>query len=485
MAVQAPAARDLSGDSHALPALWLALSVAVLAIGMPAALVSTVEDVARSDAWQITLGITVWAGLRLSLLWARAAPHLFEFFFWLYVYIFLGVAPTAQIRSGQLSTTTPGMDPALDSPTAWIVVAGLIAYEVGRFFWSAARHRSGVEFRTVELGIKPSRTVVLMGVALVASAFYLSRIGFGAALGSREAAANAREAAWPDPAMRAIFQALSTYPMLVVVGALSQLRRRLADPSNRRLATVLIGAAAVILLGIVNPISSARYTFGTVIFALAVFAGAAATVVRTRVTMASTLLGFLFVFPIADSFRRAQGNDTARTGFFDEYLANPDYDSFWQIANAFSYTVDGLVQPLYQLLGSLFFWVPRALWPGKPIDTGSMLAQYRGYAVENLSAPAWAELLVNAGVAGVVVGFVLFGCILYELDQRIGGAAVDGWWRIPQAILPVYMIILLRGSWLQATGALVTALACMIFVCSREAPAEPPDPLAPEPAADT
>ncbi len=462
-------------DVESLSVLWLALSVAVLAVGIPAAMVSSVEDVARSDAWPITVGITVWAGLRLSVLWARAAPLMFDFFFWVYVYIFLGIAPTVQIRSGQLSTTTPGMDPALDSPTAWVVVLGLLGYEVGRFAWSAVRDRREVA-PPPELGIKPSRTMVLFGIALLGSAYYLSRIGLGAALGSREAATNAREAAWPDPAMRAIFQALAIYPMLVVVGALSQLRGRVVEAGNRRLATGLIVVAVVCLLAIVNPISSARYTLGTVLFALAVFAGATATVTRTRITMAVTLLGFIFVFPIADAFRRASGsNVTGRAGFFDEYLANPDYDSFWQIANALSFTIDGLVQPFQQVLGSIFFWVPRSLWPGKPIDTGAMLAQYRGYVVENLSAPAWAELLANAGIAGVVLGFIIFGCLLYEVDRRVGGSSRHGWWRIPQAILPVYMIILLRGSWLQATGALITMLACMLFVCSRGAPAETAD----------
>ncbi len=136
--------------------------------------------------------------------------------------------------------------------------------------------------------------------------------------------------------------------MLVAVGALAQLRRAASTAQSRRLALVGALTGTAILLLIVNPITSARYSFGTVVFALAVYAGAVRTRRRARITMLAAIAGFLFVFPIADAFRRVGAATGTRSGFFDEYLSNPDYDAFWQVANALSYWVDGLVAPMNQ-----------------------------------------------------------------------------------------------------------------------------------------
>lgn len=453
--------------------LLLVVSIAVLSAGVPAGLLASVPDTPRSDAWLLTLGLMVWAGVRLSFLWVGGVPRLFDYFFWVFVYIFMGMAPTAQIRSGLTSTTTPGVDPGLDVPTAGIVIAGVVCYEIGRVVRIAAEHRrrgrSAADTPASTEIVGAGRTWALFFVSLIASAYYLMRVGPTLALGSREGAQAARAAAWADPSVRAIVYAAAVYPLLVAVGALTQLRR-VASTSAARLA-ILVAAilGAGFLLLVVNPVASARYTFGTVVFALAGYAGATRTRHRARLTMLAGIVGFLAVFPIADAFRGTEVR-LSRAGFFDEYLSNPDYDAFWQIANALSFWIDGHVVPLLQGLGSLLFFVPRSLWPGKPTDTGSLLAEYRGYSFENLSAPLWAEALVNGGIVMVIVVFLVLGFALRTLDTRISRELrVGGPWAIVGAILPVYMTILLRGSLLQATGALVITIACAILVRSRPA----------------
>jgi hypothetical protein len=468
-------ARDTSGDElrRGLRILFLVTSLAVLSVGLPAFLVSDVADLPRSDAWIVTLALMVWAGIRLSLLWVKGTPRLFDFFFWLFTYIFMGVAPTAQILSGLTSTTTPGVDPGLDMPTAGVVVLGVLCYEVGRLLWIAreSRHRAAGR-RLVVRPVSSWSTVVLFLISIALSGYVLSRLGPIALLGSRDAAAAARVAAWPDPAVRSVVFASGIYPLLVSVGAMAQLRRTASNPRSRRLALIAAVAGAAILLVIVNPVTSARYSFGTVAFALAVYAGAVAARRRARITMLAAIAGFLFVFPIADAFRRAGGTAATRSGFFEEYLSNPDYGAFWQIANALSYWLDGLVIPFSQFLGSALFWVPRALWADKPTDTGILLAAYRGYTFDNLSAPAWAEALVNGGLVAVVVAFFVIGIVLRMMDSRIVPALRGGGvWAIVGAILPVFMTILLRGSLLQATGPLLLTIVCIVAVRGARAPA--------------
>lgn len=449
----------------------------VLAVAVPLLLVAQVTDVGRSDAWPFTLLLAMWAGARLALAIASGKPMLFDFFFWVFTYIFMGLAPSVQIRSGEISNTTPDMDPALDLSTALLVWLGVICYEAGRLLAVLRERGRASSLRWANTSgalpsrpagtqrvarVKVARALILALFGVVATAYYVSRIGFGDLFVDRYQAQDVRAAIWTDPATRSVVYSLAVYPLLVGVGALAMVRRE-ARRALKPWYSVAITMCALLLLLVVNPVSSARYSLGTVLFALVIYAGAMTSPTRIRASLMATIGGFVFLFPMADAFRTGVLNVT-RDGFFGEYRGNADYDAFWQIANAHSYVLDGLVQFGQQALGSLLFWVPRSLWANKPVDTGILLAQYRGYSFDNLSAPLWAEFLVNGGVGFLVVGFLVVGYLLRAMDTKLLPAfAAAGYWAIVGAIFPVYMTILLRGSLLQATGAVAVAIACLLF----------------------
>jgi len=368
------------------------------------------------------------------------------------------------------------MDPALDVTTAGLVVLGVAAFEVGRAVGrlGSSRTEVGVSTSTWGARISTARAVALFLVGAAAATYYLSKVGVGEYFSSRDEARVARIAVFPNPTTRATLAGLGLYPLLVAVGALVQVRRGVATDAARRLATLALVAGIALVLLQASPLSNARYTVGTVFFALAVFLGATRTRVWTRGTMVATIVGFLFVFPLADAFRRAGGGNFVRRGFFGEYGRNGDYDSIWQIANAYSYWQDDAAEPFRQLTGSLLFWVPRSVWAGKPTDTGILLADYRHYSFENLSAPLWAETLVNGGVGLLVVVFVMLGWGLRRLDNKlVASMGAGGPWEIVGGIFAVYLTILLRGSLLQATGALALAVAAVLFISVGTGPPAP------------
>jgi hypothetical protein len=450
---------------------------ALLSVALPVLLVTSIPDTGRSNAWVITLGVMVWAGFHLALLCARGTAALFSFFFWLFVYIFMGLAPTSQLRADLPSTTTPGIDPSQDSRIALIVVLGLVMFEIGTLVARSSQARRPLVHRPPDAGVEPvsrTRSVILLVVGAALSIYFIRTLGIGTLFSNRANAATTRQAAWPDSAIRGIVYATAIYPTLIAAGAMSQLRGSVAQPW-RRIGWFGLLFTAVLLAVVVSPLATARYNFGTVLFALTVFFGSVATAQRVRITMATTLLGFLFIFPVIDVFRSAaSGGKASRGGFFGEYLSNGDYDGFWQIGNADLFWRTGDATPFRQLTGSLFFWVPRVVWNDKPLDTGAMLAQFQGYTYENLSAPMWAEAMVNAGMPGVVIAFLLLGFLLTRMDRRLAHAMSEhGPWAIVGAVFPVYMTILLRGSWLQATGAILVALACLLFVIPRRKPGAP------------
>lgn len=443
------------------------LGTLVLAAALPILLVTTIDDVHRSDAWPLTLGIFIWSGLRIAWLIGTGRPRLFEFAWWLYVYVFMGLAPTVQIRSGLFPGTTPGTDPDLDSATAWVVAIGIVAFELGAWF-ARLRNRnrpSQHERRFIAVSGRKGVLVTIIGIAL--SVYLISRIGLGNLFLSRSSSAAARTEAFTSGSVLTIVNSLAIWGTLIGIHTLTWARRARKALGLRPHHGVLILVALLVLLIFKNPISSARYTFGVIAVSLIVLLGAFATAPRVRASMAGIMVALFGIFPIADAFRR----DTvtiSRGGFFDEYGATADYDSFAQISNTIAYVNEHGVAVGQQLLGVVLFWVPREVWPGKAIDTGALLANYRGYRFTNLSAPTWAELYINGGMILLVIGMILIGFGFIQLDRQLESVfRAGGLWAIAGAILPFYMLLVLRGSLLQAASTIAVMVVLIWFVKDR------------------
>lgn len=447
--------------------MYFFLSFGVLGVLVPAAALVEIPDTGRSRAWVIAVVVIVWAGLRLSLLISAGQARFFAFFFWLFTYIFMGITPVVQIRSDRPSFTTPDVLPSLDLLTMWTVVLGLACFEVGTVLVRVRRaHPPRTAPEMVEVDVRPLVATGLALMGLTVSAYYISQVGVEALLTSREAAASARARVWPDVPTRAAVISLAIYLTLLGTGALTQLRRL----ERRRvvrlgyLALVTAGVAGLTLVAF--PVSSPRFTVGTVAFALLVLFGAAASSARVRLTLVGTVFGLFFLFPLADAFRTSEVN-YARAGLFQEYAGNADYDSVWQIANALTFWSSGNAEVGRQALGIALFWVPRAIWADKPLDTGVELALLKGYSTTNLSAPLWAEALANGGLIAVALVFVGLGLLLRNLDNRVISALpTGGLWALVGAVFPGYFVILMRGSLLQAVGVVAIVGVCLVALKS-------------------
>ena len=466
-------AQAVTSGNVRLAGRWAVFVVvwAVLGGAVPVLLLVEIPDAGRSVGWVFTLVLMVWSGARLAHRIANGRPDLFDFVFWLFAYVFMGLAPTAQMRADQVSTTTAGMDPAHDVRTAVAVWVGVVCYEIGHAWSSHRGHRRELDACEDEgLDARPGAAVALTAVGVLAALYYVSRIGLGTLFMNRYDAFSVRSDRMPDVATRSIVSAAGSYPLLIAIGVYLRvwMTKALGDRSRTYLPVAAV--AAVVLLVVVNPISSARYDFGTVAFALVVFLGAMSTTRRARIAMAGTVAAFLFVFPVADAFRSSTVNVT-RNGFFGEYLGNADYDAFWQVGNSLSYLDEGLVQPLRQAAGVVLFWVPRGVWPDKPEDTGVMLSELLLYIFTKLAAPLLAEMNVNGCYVLLALGFLTLGVGLERLDRRIARALLHGGilWGVVGAVFPFYMVILLRGSMLQATGTFVVAIASVLVVRRRRA----------------
>lgn len=174
------------------------------------------------------------------------------------------------------------------------------------------------------------------------------------------------------------------------------------------------------------PTSTARYT------AAALYLGLLLVYSKRLKTGRGFILlflgAFMVILPFLNAFRHdsflevAIGAALQRTiRSIPETWLEGDYDAYTMFTLIVDYV--GRNGPTWgrQLMGVLLFWVPRAMWPNKPIGSGAFVSGSLGFSFTNLSAPLPAEGMINFGVAGVFLFALVFGWFMTSADNAYWG----------------------------------------------------------------
>lgn len=135
-------------------------------------------------------------------------------------------------------------------------------------------------------------------------------------------------------------------------------------------------------------------------------------------------LAFLIVFPASNSYRV----QTFTFSIFGDALLEAagnlsrgfcavDYDAYSMIARTIKYVDSHGATNGYQLLGVLFFYVPRTLWSAKPGGSGNLVCMAQGQAQLNISCPLPAEGFLNFGILGFILFAVVAALVCRGLDR--------------------------------------------------------------------
>ncbi|MFD0719276.1 hypothetical protein [Streptomyces globosus] len=436
-------------------------------------------DGRRDAAFWLQLLLTMYAGVRLSAMILTSRRKLLQGSFWLFVYMAMGVAPLAQAVLGRVPT--PVVGPRSDLTLAiGLVLLGCTAFDVGVLL---ARHRPavrtpGARSQAVRPVMAHRRRLQLLTVlAFGCSAVFILKLGGPAVFFSsrQEIIAGIQEAGVSNgdgQAGQAFLRGFGTVPALLAL--LLYTRWLITSKYARRKVSVIVTWAALCGLNLVvnNPISNPRYWFLTVMFAL-LFTVFPVSAAMYRVALSMAVVVALLVFPFADRFRYDEKNyRPVETTSFLEPMALKDYDQIGMFANTITFSESGPGH-FYgrQLAGSVFFAVPRSVWPGKPRDTGVMVGQWMGTVNTNLSSPIWAELWIDFGPLGMGAGLLGMGYAAARVDRRYAKRATR---RAPpgsliSVVVPLvagYSFILLRGPLLQASGRVAIAALCLALVAT-------------------
>lgn len=163
------------------------------------------------------------------------------------------------------------------------------------------------------------------------------------------------------------------------------------------------------------------------------------------------LVIFTIFFPMLYVFKFHDINYFLENGIqldsITESFNSVDYDAYSMIYRAVEYVDDYDVVYGKQVFGSIFFLIPRGIWPTKPYPTGELIASAQGQSYTNLSCPFIAEGYVNFGIFGVIIFQIILAMICSKLD-RIYWTRNDKsiYLKILYPFLMGFLIYFLRGA---------------------------------------
>lgn len=134
------------------------------------------------------------------------------------------------------------------------------------------------------------------------------------------------------------------------------------------------------------------------------------------------LFGMTIIFPVINIFRRNTWQEAIILGIdiprITELFTYGDFDSYSMLTRALLYTDTNGITWGKQLLGNLLFFVPRSIWPSKPIGSGVMIASDLGWKFTNVSCPFVGEGYINFGLVGVILFAIVLGKLSKVADYK-------------------------------------------------------------------
>jgi len=433
------------------PLFSFVVCVSLTALLPPAVLMVLPEGRISTPFWLLLL--STW-GFAFLLTHSLAAPSVapLRITFYVFGYLFLGLVPAAQFWIGDLPWGGGYSDPEVLRGVL-VVWLGVIAYEVGR------KLPRGIVAGPVKPGLDSSPS--LLQSAVISALFLGIAFGFLEGIGGVSSLFIARDDLHNTVLERAGGEGLAIYQLVVTlvripVLVLSILALAVVLDRGHALkglgwvvlTVVLVSANLVIN----NPVSTPRYLVGTYVIAYLWLIALRVSPHRSGAVVGLASLGAMIVlFPLADIFRISlEVTEDELLLSLERGIAasvrKPDFDAFQCLLNALRVVDNDGLQWGYQILASLLFWFPRALWPAKPDTSGVFVAEQMGYQTTNLSMPLWSEFYLDFGFPGLVAGMGAFGLISARLDFRFSVHAPYVISSLLVLLFSSYQIYFLRGA---------------------------------------
>lgn len=181
------------------------------------------------------------------------------------------------------------------------------------------------------------------------------------------------------------------------------------------------------------------------------------------------LAGFLIVFPFLDQARRVSNFREFKFGLDFQMFLEGHFDSYQMFMRVIE---EQYISWGSQLFTSLFFFVPRSIWPEKSIGSGALIADKVGLSFQNISMNYFGEGYINFGYFGIFIFVSILAFINVKFDKKY-------WYNFHNHgnISPYYLFLLgleffiLRGDLLSSfafTVGLLTSVYAVKKVAAKK-----------------
>ena len=453
----------------------------VLAFLLPAFLVHwEMAEVGNVAVWAAYC-VVLYCSLRLALVLGRGRPEYLHGGFWIFAYVFMGVALLAQIAADRYPEQGTYSENVLVL-SSFVILLGFLAYDVGRKLAGKAKSSSvGPRGATLTISLTTTLLVAVFGLLFVGIA--INRIGVDPFFSSRNAVDEALQGRRPgiterlikseDKAAGQLFQNAVRVPVFVALYILLIAGKagahRKWGAANRLAIFVFAGVLLLANLVVNNPIGSSRFWMGLLAIGFgSVFLNPKRKHVF-RISIVAFLTVFLFSFSALDAFRRTAVREYGLGASVPELLlSHLDYGMTKVTHETMVYVAENGHTVGRQMLGVVGLWIPRRIWSDKPIPTGALVN--RGFV--NVASPLWAEGYIDFGFLGVVLLLGFYGWGSRRLDEIFLNTSSGA----TTALMPLlvgYQFILIRGALMPAVGGLLFLLV-VARMCFKKG-AKPPE----------
>jgi hypothetical protein len=420
----------------------------------------------KDPVYMISLGLIGFLAVVMITVEASLAAFSLHLAHWIFVYIFFFAAPVAQYKIGMFpwrKLTSLETDTLLFANLAillwcvtWIffrVVQMPIVYRL--------RLPAGPRITTPGVWI----TVLLASCATV---YLVLKSGLGGLLTRAEDYRASLEISSLDLMLDRLSHGL---PAAASAGALWYLHRG-SSPLVLRLGLLVLSLGLLLIADF--PLGSARYLVGSIYIGLLLIL--LGRYLRTGWPLTFFLIGGLLVaFPMLSTLRYVTSPSEVPLylsgfNFLGSSLATGDFDAYSMVGYTVKYVNEGPgITYGQQLLGVLLFFIPRSLWPGKPVGSGYTIASDGGLIFNNVSSPPVAEGLINFGWVGVILFAVALCWLFGLLDAGFERARREGDTFVAYVypFLIGFVFFLMRGDLLSATAFILGFTAAFLPLTVR------------------
>lgn len=340
-------------------------------------------------------------------------PYTITLLHWFFIFSFLGVAGFTQYINNKFVYGLILSEQRIQQILV-IVIIWIISYDIGLKRIRNFNKDYGMVSRILTIRLKDSKRFITFStiVSVVVLLYVLSKGGltstFSRYTGSEAFKKN-------SVAETLIFS--SFLRNLVIYGfaiSIVHLKRH-----KKGLSLVIVQAICLLIVN--SPIGMARYSVSIIYLGLAIIIFPALK--KGKKFIIIFFSAFIIIFPMINVFRYTTLSDVSfnlLTQTMEDVSKNflhGDYDAFSMIANTYDYIKVNGIAFGYQLIGVLLFFIPRSIWPSKPVGSGYIVRESQGKEFRNVSSSLIAEGLINFGVTGVILFGFFFGKICSYLDR--------------------------------------------------------------------